>query len=109
MPIALLEQSERVDKTRVHQVLEPPALLVGEALLTPIRLGVRKIQLRMGNVEVPTKHDRLALLELLHIREKCRVPVPMAQSQAAQVVLGVRRVYRDHVEVLELGSKHAAF
>jgi len=33
----------------------------------------------------------------------------MPQREAAQIVLGVRRVHGDYVKVLELGSEHASF
>jgi len=63
----------------------------------------------MGDIQVTTENDRLALLQLLDIRQEGRVPVFVPQRQAAQVILGVRCVHGDHVEVLELSGEHAPF
>ena len=109
MAVALREQAEGVDEAGVDEVLEALALLVRETLLAAVGLGIREVELGVRDVEVAAEDHRLLLLELLAVGEEGRVPVLVPQLQARQVVLGVGRVHRDGVELLELGGDDAPF
>src|SRR5216684_1747175 len=101
VPVTLGEQPEGVDEPRIHEILESLTFFIREALLAAIRFGVGQIELGMRHIEVAAKNDRLGLLQLLAIGEESRIPVLEAQRQAAEVVLGVRRVNRHDIEFLE--------
>src|SRR5271170_2858871 len=93
--VALLEQAEGIDEAGVDEVLESLALLVGEALLAAIGLRIRQIELGVRDVQIAAKNDRLVALEPPAVVEERRVPVLVAQLQSAEIVFGVRGVYRD--------------
>src|ERR1700722_5820598 len=109
VPVTLGEHAESIDEAGVHHVLEAFALLIRKALLTAIRLRIRQVQLRVGDIQIATEDDRLFLLELFAIGQERRVPVLESQWQAAEVVLRVRGIDRDHVEIFEFRGDDAAF
>src|SRR5262249_38399341 len=103
------EHPERIHKACLQKVLKARALLVREALAAAIRLRIRQIELGMRHVEVATEHDRFVLLELPDVGEKRRIPVPVAQRQTTQIVLGIWCVHRYYVEPLQLQRDHGPF
>jgi hypothetical protein len=48
-------------------------------------------------------------LETFDIFQKSRVPVLVAHRDTAEVVFGIRRIDRDHIEILEFCGNYAAF
>src|ERR1700678_2807746 len=109
VPIALREHAERIDEARVHEILESGALLVRESLLAAIGLGIGQVELGVRHIQIAAENDRLLLFQLLAIGEKGRIPVFETQRQAAEVILGVWRVDRHHVEPVELRRHDPAF
>src|SRR5258708_8126854 len=63
----------------------------------------------MRHIEVAAENDRLGLLQLLAIGKEGRIPVLESQRQAAEIVLGVRRVNRHDIEFLEFRRHDPAF
>src|ERR1700728_161807 len=61
--VALLEQAEGIDEAGVEEILESLALLVREALLAPIGLRIRQIELGVCDVQIAAENDRLLALE----------------------------------------------
>src|SRR5580704_11572104 len=100
--IALGEQAERIDETRVDEGLKSRALLIRESLLAAIGLRVRKVELRMRDIEIAAKYDGFGFLQLLAVGEKCRIPMLVSQRQPAQVVLGIGRIDGHHEKLGEL-------
>src|SRR5665213_530223 len=91
--IALGEQAEGIDEARVDKGLESRAFLVCKSLLAAIRLRIRKIKLSVRDVQIAAKNDRLGFFQLFAIRQKSRIPMLVPQSEAAQVVFGIRRIH----------------
>src|ERR1700685_2650204 len=106
--VALREHAERVDEGGVDKSLEPRAFLVGDSLLAAIRLRIREVKLGVRDIQVAAKYDGLGFFQLFAIREKSRIPMLVAQSEPAQVVLGIRRIHGDHEELGELRRDDAA-
>ena len=109
MPVALGEDSEGVDETGIDEVLEALALLVGEALLAAVGLGVGEIQLGMRDIQVAAEDHGLLLLQQLAVGKEGRVPVLVAQCQPAEVFLGIGGIHRDDMEISVFRRDHAAF
>jgi hypothetical protein len=84
-----MEQAERIDKPRIDEILEAFPLLVGEAVLADVRLRIGEIVRRMGDIEVAAEDDRLPLLQFLAIREEGRIPLLVAEREAAEVRFGM--------------------
>ncbi len=57
----------------------------------------------------PQKITGFFLSSCLAVGEESRIPVFVAQLQPRKIVLGIRRVDRDHVELLEFRGDDAAF
>src|SRR5581483_4758306 len=108
MAVALPEQAEGIDEARIQKVLEAAALLLGEALAAAVGFRVRQIELGVGNIEVAAENHRLGLLEPPAVRQERRIPVLVTQAQAAQIILGVGCIYRDHIEPWKLGGDQAS-
>src|SRR5271165_400857 len=108
MSIALREQPKGIDEAGIHEILESGALLVRETLLAAIGFRVGQIEFGVRDIEVAAKNDRLGFFQLLAIGEKGRIPLFEAQTQAAQIILGVRRVDRHDIESVEFSRHDAA-
>src|ERR1700684_4289320 len=106
--VALCEEPERIDEACIDEGLKTGALFIGKTLLAAIWLGVRKIKLGMGHVQVAAKYDGFGFSQVLAVGEKRRIPMLMAQRQPAQVVLGVGRVHRDDKKFCELSGDDPA-
>src|SRR5690606_36599188 len=107
--VPLLEETERIDETRVEEVLKAFPLFLGKAFSAAVRLWIREIELRMRDVEIAAEDDRLLLLEPLAIGQERRIPVFVAQLQAAQVVFRVRRIDRHDEELGKLCGDEPPF
>src|SRR5438128_8579192 len=106
MPTALLELTERVEETRLHQRVEAGAFLLREAMVVDVGFGMGEVHLRVRYVEIPAKDHWLAPLELLEVTEEGAVPLP-AVREPGEFALRV-----GHIDVYEkkvgiLGGEHS--
>lgn len=111
--IALLKHPQRVGKAAGDEAIKPAAFLFGEALFAAIGLGVGQVVLGVGDIQVAAEDHRLGVavfagFELLAIRQKGRIP-GLAQRNAAEVVLGIRRINGYYPELLKFSGHDAAF
>ena len=109
MPIALLEQAQRIDKSRVNEILKALPFFIGETLFAAIGLRVGEIQFSVCDVEVAASNHRLAFFKRLAIGEKRRVPLFEAQCEAAEILFRIRRVDGDDEACRKLGSNDPSF
>ena len=79
--VALLEQPEGIDESRVDEVLKSLALLVREALLAAVGLGIARGRARCERRSGRRRRPRAFRLELPAVREKRRVPVLVPQRK----------------------------
>ncbi|MCO5315473.1 MAG: hypothetical protein M9938_04830 [Solirubrobacterales bacterium] len=61
MAVALVELAVGVDEPGVDEPLKAGSLLVGEAVLSPVRFGVGQVVLGVGYVEIPAEATGLVL------------------------------------------------
>ena len=80
----LVEHPEAVYEAGVQEVLEALALLVGEAGLALVGLGVGEVDLLVGNIQVAADRDGLLLLQGLQVVEEGLVPLLVAEREPAQ-------------------------
>src|ERR1700722_9469113 len=106
--LALGEHAECIDEAGVDKSLKSGALLIGESFLAAVGLRIRKIKLGVRDIEIAAKYDGLGFFQLLAVSEKRRIPMLVAQSEPAQVVLGVRGIHSDHEKLGELRRDDAA-
>ena len=82
-----------------QQLGELAPLLVGEAGVAPVGLGVFQVDLLMGHVQVPAVDHGLDRVELLHVFAQGVLPAH-AEVDPLEPVLGVRGVAGEQVEIL---------
>src|SRR5690348_7301076 len=61
----LMEQTECIYKTGIHEVLETLALLIGKTFLAYVAFVVCQVIGRVRHIQVTAKNDRLGFFELL--------------------------------------------
>ena len=96
-----MEETEGVYEASPEELRELTTLLVGEAGMAPIALGVLQVNLLVCYVEVSTDDHGLHLVKPYEIGTEGVLP-RHAVVEAPEVVLGVRYVHRDEVVVLVL-------
>ena len=102
-----MTRAEGVDEALVaQQPSEGLALLVGEAGVASVRLGVGEVDRLVRAVEVAADDDGLGPGQAREMRAEIGVP-PQAVVEARQLALRVGHVRVDEVEALELGREHA--
>ncbi len=104
---AFVELAEHVDDVGVDVVVEAGSLLVGEAGVFAVGLGVGQVDLLVGAVEVAADEHGLGPLQVLDVGEEGLVPSEPV-GQAHKPGLRVGGVDVDEVEVRELGGDHPA-
>src|SRR3989344_5477099 len=99
MAIALREHAKSIDESLIYHIVDSLTLLFGETLLTIIRLRIGQVVWCMSHVEISAKNDRLFSFELLTVGEEGRVPVFVAELEAAQIVFCIRGIDGNNVEI----------
>ena len=92
-----MQPAEGVRKARIQQLGHLAALLIGEARIHAVGLGVLEVDLLMGHVQIAAQQHGLDLIELLQIRPEVVLPLH-AVVQSLQAVLGVGRVAAHQIE-----------
>ena len=86
MAAILLEFTERIHESSIHESAESGPFLGCESMVLHIRLGVRKVDLSVSDVQITTKDDRFPLLQPLQVTFEVRVPA-LAVRQASEFTL----------------------
>ena len=102
-----VEVAEGVREAGGEQLRHLAALLVGEAGVEVVGLGVFEVYLLVRDVHVPADDDGLLAVQRHQVRAEGVLPLH-AVGKPLQLVLGVRRVDAHEVELLELQRDHAA-
>ena len=103
-----IKGAEGIDKSTGQQVGELLALLIGEAGIHTVGLGILQVNLLMSYIQVATQDDGLLLIQLLEIVAESVFP-RHAVFQALQAVLRVGRIAAYQEEVLHLQRDDAPF
>ena len=95
-----VQGAERVHKAAGEQLGHLGPLLVGEAGVHPVGLGVLQVDLLMGHVQVAAVDHRLLGVQLRQVGADVVLPLHTV-VQTGQLVLGVGGVAADQIEVLK--------
>ena len=93
-----VEKAEAVGKARGQQLGKLPALLIGEARVAHVLLGVFQVDLLVGHVHVPADDHGFALVQFAEIGPEVVLPAH-AVVDALEPVLGVGGIDADQVKV----------
>ena len=102
-----MEMTESICKTSIQQGGHLPALLIGEACIHAIGLGILQVNLLMRHIHIATHDDGLALIQFLKISTEIILPSHTV-IQSAQTILAVGCVHTHEEEALHLESNHPA-
>lgn len=94
---------ETVGETGLKKLREALTLLWGEACVLAVTLGVFKIDLLMGHIQIATQHQGLALVQAAQVGPEIHVP-GLAVVQTHQTTAGIGHIRRDQEESLKLSS-----
>ena len=100
-----IEEAVGIGEAAVEQSCHLAALLVGEARVLAVGLGVLEVDLAVSDVEVAAEDHGLGLLQLLEIRQKSVLPCH-AVIQTAKLILRVRRIAGHGKEIREFRCDH---
>ena len=100
-----IEQSEGVGKAALEQDAELCTLLVGEACVHSVGLGVLEIDLGVRDVKISTHHHRLAPVKSHKVLPEGILPLHSV-IEPRKLVLGVGGIHRHDKAVLKLGGYH---
>ncbi len=103
---AFLELTERIHKTRRHKRIEARPFFRGETVVLHVGFGIRKVDLRMCDVQVPAPDDGFFLLQLLKEFQEVLVPL-LTIREAREFAFGIRGVNVDEEEVIILSGDDA--
>ena len=101
-----VEAAEGVGEAACEQRRHLLALLVGEACVLAVGLGVLEVNFLVGHIEVATDDDGLLAVQPVEIGLEVGLPLH-AVGEAAQLVLGVGRIDADQEEVGHLQREDA--
>ena len=93
-----VQPAEGVGKPGGEQLGHLGALLVGEAGVAPVGLGVFQVDLLVGHIHVPADHHRLSAVQTLEIGPEGVLP-RHAVGQTGQSILGVGGIDGDQIEL----------
>ena len=105
--LSRMQVAERVGKTSLQQSRHLVALLVGEARILSVSLGILEVYLIVCHIHIATHHHRLAAVQPLQVASEVILP-PHAVVQPAKSVLAVGRIYTHEEEVVHLQRNHSA-
>ena len=103
-----VEMAEGVYKARFQHMGHFGTLLVGEACIFPVGLGILQINLFVGHIQISTVDDGFFLIKALYIVEKIILPFH-AVIQSGKAVLGVGGVDGYQIEVRKFQGNHPSF
>ena len=90
--------AESVDEACIQKLLQLAALFVSEARIAAVGLGVLQVDLLVRYIEIPADDDGLLRIQPLEVRAEGVFP-RHAVVEATEVILRIRRVHCDEVEV----------
>lgn len=100
--------TEGVGEAACQQICECLALLVAETGTHVVGLGVFKVYLLVGHIQVATKDDRFDGIKTHQVFAEVILP-RHAVLQTTKTILRVRRITADKIEVLHLECYNATF